>query len=205
MTANIGGIDEVNPPVKQSAGYDFYYYTENNLPFPLPNLNNRMKGKYFKTQAHKFLDHDIFIWIDGSIEITSVDFVKTCVKLLERNDIVMAEHGERKNAYEELLYIIEGMKKGSPYLLRRYAKQPLYAEFKYYKEAGMPKDVPLYFCSFFARKNSESVNIMFDDWFDHTLRFSNLDQAAFSFAQWRANLNIGIIDTSKLFIRHKHQ
>ena len=55
LTANIGGIDKVVEPTKQNIPFDYFCYTENNLPFPLPNLSNRMKGKYLKMLTHRFL------------------------------------------------------------------------------------------------------------------------------------------------------
>src|SRR6478609_3164649 len=134
VTANIGGIDEIFPPIKQFHEYELCYFTENTLPFPLPHLNNRMKGKYFKTQAHRFLDHDVFIWIDGSIEVISKDFIKTCCDELSRYDVISSLHAQRKTPYKELEYVIDKMKAGDKYLLRRYARQPLYREYDFYKD-----------------------------------------------------------------------
>lgn len=204
LSANIGDIDEIRPLAKQSAGYNFFYYTENTLPFPLPNLDNRMKGKYFKTQAHKFLEHDIFIWIDGSIEVIDSKFIEKCCRLLQNNDVVSSLHAQRNTPYNELTYIIDQMKNGNRYLLKRYAKQPLYKEYEFYKEQKLPKDFPLYNCYFFARLNNQNVNAAFDTWWDIIMRYSNFDQTQFSYAAWKHNLKICTIKTDDLFIRNKH-
>lgn len=205
MTANIGGIDDVYPPAKQTQPYELFYYTENTLPFQLPNLDNRMKGKYFKTQAHKFLDHELFIWIDGSIEITDGHFITWILEHLQDHDIVISKHDERLNVYDELNHIINKMKIGSPYLLKRYFKQPFKAELDFYKSQKLPKDFPLYKCNFFARWNNNFINEVFDIWWDITLRYTNFDQAAFSYAAWKTNCKIKDIDTSGNLIRYKHQ
>ncbi len=200
----IGNLDEIHPLEKQSMEYELHYITENTLPFPLPNLDNRMKGKYFKCQAHKFIEADIYIHLDASVEVISKDFIDTCIKELYGVDIVIEKHKHRNNVYDELIYIIEKMKAGDKYLLRRYAKQPFYIEYDFYKKNGLPIYYPLYQCFFFARKNNERVNEMFDKWWDLNLTYSNFDQAAFSFAAWSHDMNINTIETEDLFIRHKH-
>lgn len=205
MSCNIGGLDEIYPPAKQTHAFDFYYYTENNLPFPLPEMNNRLKGKYFKTQAHKFLDHDIFIWMDGSVEIYSETFVQMAIDNLQDEETLIRKHTQRENVYEELLYIINKMKEGDRYLLKRYARQPFVQEFKYYKENGLPKSYPLFNCSCFARINNKRVNTIFDEWWDMILRFSNFDQSQFSYVAWRNKLKIKMMDMEGLIARHKHQ
>jgi len=201
---NIGNSDEIYPLCAQSYQYELFYYTESTLPFPLPNLDNRMKGKYFKTQAHKFLNHDIIIHLDASIEVINPDFIQICIDQLLNNDVVISQHEQRKNVYEELEHIIDEMKLGNRYLLKRYVKQPLYAEYEFYKKSGMPKSYPLYNCSFFARWNSDKINTAFNDWFDYILRYSNFDQSQFAFSAWKNDLKMNVIEVKDLFIRNRH-
>src|SRR6185312_3334982 len=172
ITANIGGIDEVTAPVHQTEDYEFFYYTENTLPFPLPNLDNRMKGKYLKTQSHRFLNHDLLIWIDGSVRIKDGTFLTWILNNIKNSDIVICKHFDRNNVYEEIECISEHMTKGSKYLIERYAKQPFQQEYDFYLKEGLPRDYPLFNCWFFARKNNERVNKIFDDWWDLTLRYT---------------------------------
>ncbi len=204
VISNIGNSDEIYPLCAQSVPYELSYFTENNLPFPLPNLDNRMKGKYFKTQAHRFITHDIIIHLDASVEVISEYFIKECIDGLKKNDMVMELHQQRKNVYEELEHIIGEIKEGNRYLLKRYAKQPFYLEYQAYKDAGLPKDYPLYQCSFFARWNNTEVNDAFDIWWDYIHRYSNFDQSQFSFAAWISDLKINAIETNDLFIRNRH-
>lgn len=205
MTCNIGGIDQIHAPAQQTLPFEFFYYSENNLPFPLPALNNRLKGKYFKTQAHKFLDHDIFIWIDGSVEILSENFVELISDELSGNEIIIQRHAHRNNVYQELNYISNKMNEGNGYLLKRYAGQPFKLEAEFYSRKGMPKDFPLFQCSFFARENNKRMNSIFDQWWDMILRYSNFDQSQFSYVAWRNSLKIKSLEEDNLFVRHKHQ
>jgi hypothetical protein len=202
ITANIGGIDEVYPPAKQTEDYELFYYTENNLPFPMPSFDNRLKGKYLKTQAHRFLDHDIFIWIDGSVEIKDGTFLTWVLQELNDCDLIIQRH-ERQTVYEEIGHILEKMKKGSPYLLKRYARQPFKQEYDFYKSEGL--NFPLYKCWFFACRNNIALNNMMNTWWDMILRYSNFDQSQFSYAAWKHQIHIHEVKTEDYLIRHKHQ
>lgn len=206
VSCNIGAIDEIRPPCKQSVPFDLYYYTESTLPFPLPNLDARMKGKYLKTQMNKFVEpYDFLIWIDGSIEIIAEDFVDCCIKCLGKyGQILIEPHSQRSNVYDELEYIINKMKAGDRYLLKRYARQPLYQEYEFYRSKGLPKDYPLYQCSFFAIRNDREGDELLNDWWDAIIRYSNFDQTQLSYALWRNSTRVEKIDTKDLFIRHKH-
>lgn len=205
VSCNIGAIDEIRPPCKQSVPFDYYYYTENTLPFPLPNLDARMKGKYLKTQMHRYLpEYDIFIWIDGSIEVIEGTFVEQCVEALSVHDIVIEPHAKRDNVYAELEYIIDKMKAGDRYLLKRYARQPLYLEYEFYRKCGLLKTYPLYQCSFFATWNKSPTVYIFNTWWDTIMRYSNFDQTQLSYALWKQGASVKEIETKYLFIRHKH-
>lgn len=201
---NIGNIDPVWPLCKQSVVYDLMYWSENTLPFPLPNLDDRMRGKYLKTQSHKFLNYDVIIHLDSSIEVINEHFISYCITQLTNKDIVMELHQQRKGVYEEIEHIIEEIRAGNRYLIKRYVKQPLFQEHDFYRQEGLPKNYPLYQCSFFARWNNKNVNEMFNDAWDKIIRFSNFDQSQICYALWKHNMAVNAIDTSDLFIRNRH-
>jgi hypothetical protein len=198
LSANVGGIDEVKPLPVQSVSCDYFLYTENNLPFPLHNLDNRLKGKYCKINTHRFLDHDIFIWLDGRVEITSPDFVKIMVDQLKDHEVAISYHPFRNNPYEEIAWIQMMMEHGNKYLLSRYATEPFNEEVAFYNKEGLPKDYPLYQCGIFARRNNERVNWIFRDWWLMCLEYSNFDQSQFSYVMWKNKVKIKGIDFNYL-------
>lgn len=198
ISANVGGIDDVKPIPSQSVPYDYFLYTEKNLPFPLHNLDNRLKGKYCKINTHRFLDHDIFIWMDGRIEITSPDFVKMMVEKLQGHDVAISFHPYRQNPYEELLWIQQMMREGNKYLLSRYAHEPFTEELAFYDKQGLPRETPLYQCGVFARWNNPNMNWVFRDWWLMCLEYSNFDQSQFSFITWKNKLRVNGIDPEYL-------
>jgi hypothetical protein len=190
LQANIGDFDDVKPIPEQSVPYDYFLYTENNLPYPLPNLNNRLKGKYLKINSHRFLTHDYFIWIDGRVEITSDKFIESMVT---KSDVTISIHPTRNNPYEEIDYIQRRMNEGSEYLNQRYSEEPFKEEVQFYKKKGM-KDVPLYACYCFGRPNNKRMNQVFQEWWMTCLEFSNFDQSQFSYIAWRHKLNISTVE-----------
>lgn len=201
ITANIGNFDPVTIPVKQlGAQVDYYCYTENNLPSPLPHLNNRLKGKYIKMMTHRFLpDYDYYVWADSNAYIHSDFFA---LDMVEKGwDVSICKHHERKDVYEEIDYILENMNSGSEYLLKRYKDEPWYEEYEFYLQSGMP-DIPLYACKFFARRNVPRVNKAFEEWWMKTLEYSNFDQTMFSWITWRFGLSVRELDYNSMVSKH---
>lgn len=187
LSANIGNFDTItDPPI----GVRFQCYTEQNLPFPLPNLDNRLKGKYIKIQTHRFRDDPYWIWVDGSVQIDSERFTRFMRTQLEGHDVVIPLHPDRTNVFEEINYILDNISVGKEYLKSRYENEPLTEEMEFYAKSGMPRKFPLYACRVFARVNSAKVNAAFNDWWMGCLEYSNFDQTYFSYIAWKHNLKI---------------
>lgn len=206
VTCNIGDIDEIVAPVPQSAEADYYCYTE--PPFPLPQFNDRLKGKYIKINTHRFLKHDNIFWIDGRVQVTSPHFVSVMEEHLRGYDIVIARHYERSNVFEEIDFIQTLMQEGNKYLLTRYENEPFDAELSFYKAQGLPADFPLFSCNFFARRNHALMNNIFNEWWLRSLEFTCFDQAMFSYIAWKFGLKIKALDYSELLeyvtvVKHK--
>jgi len=178
LTANIGNIDEIKGIPRQSIDIDYYAYFDNNLPFPLPNLNNRLKSKYVKIQTHRFLpQYDAYIWIDGRVEITADVFAECMVKELEGNDVAIFGHPERDILWSEYNHMVDQMKQGNHYLLSRYGDQQIDKERDFIKEHLSRR---LYACTIFARRNNPETNEAFNEWWRRCIEFSYFDQTMFS-------------------------
>lgn len=197
ITANIGDFDEIG---HCEAATKFKVYTENNLPFPLPNLNNRLKGKYIKIQTHRFLDFESMIWTDASVQVISKQFSVFLYSLLAEQsaDVAIPLHPDRSNVYDELNYILDGISNGKEYVKGRYENEPIKEEMEFYLRKGLPKNFPLYACRLFARGNSPKVNAAFNDWWMGCLEYSNFDQSYFSYIAWKHDLKIATFDYSEV-------
>lgn len=209
ICANIGKFDPILKVEEQEYKCDIHYFTEATLPFPLPNLNDRLKSKYIKIQTHRFLpNYNAYIWIDGSVEVTNERFVKDIIDGLQGHDIIVSLHPERKNVYQEIEYILDSIEAGKEYLIKRYADQPFEEEETFYKNKGLPQSYPLYVTRFFARWNRSFINDAFNDWWNGCLEFANFDQTMFSYIAWKHGMQINELDYHKTvneYLKvHKH-
>lgn len=209
LTANIGNFELDRHWEDQNCTCNFYKFNDNNLPFPLPNLNDRLRSKYIKIMTHRFLpDYDIYIWIDSSVEIVSDKFVSKIIELLHGNDIVICDHYERKDVYSELEYIKTSIENGKEYLVKRYEKEPIEEEMTFYKNNDITEDNTLFITRFFARRNNKKVNDAFNDWWLRVIEFMNFDQAMFTYIAEKHVLDISCpeyLDIVKNYlIIHKH-
>lgn len=192
LTAVFGGVDTPKPFSQQTlpdgVTMERLVITEANSPFPLPNLPDRLKGKYFKCVP--FDEEDIVIWIDGNIEVTDEHFVAKMIEPIVSGlaHITIQNHHERQTIGQEINFILESE---NPYLTVRYRNQPLKAEYEYYLSKGMPPDAPLYSCNVFAYKNGVTATEFLQEWFHLCLQWSWFDQSAFSFLAWKYNKRIG--------------
>lgn len=215
VTVNIGGIDSpLGIPKQRIDGeytndFNYHLYHEGNLPFPLPNLNNRLKAKYIKIQTHRFLpDYDAYLYLDGRIVVKTNNFIEVMEKALKDHDIAMLKHYERNNIYDEIEYIISHIKKGDQYLTSRYGNQSIEKELLFYMENKIPKNYPLYCGGVFCRYNIEKVNNAFDEWWRRCIEFSYFDQTMFSAVAFQHDLRVNGLDIKqyeRIFEIGKHK
>lgn len=208
VTAIFGGVDTTKPFPEQSVPCDYYCFTEEYSPVPLPNLPDRLKAKYFKLQMHRVLPrYDAYVWIDGNIEVTSPDFVRAMTEGL--SGIRIQRHHERQTIGEEIDFILASE---NPYLTARYGKQPLQQEYEYYLSKGMPEDAPLYSCNIFSIESGKYTKKFLNEWWSLVCAWSWFDQSAFSYlaSEFTASvldfpqIHLGPMFDNPYFILHPH-
>lgn len=215
ITANIGKSSLFEPWrnwAEQDYECDEYRYGRGfieQLPFPLPNLNDRLVSKYVKIMTHRFLpNYDAYVWVDSSVEIVSNEFVSYMIKSLRDRDVVICEHPDRNNVFTELEYIAKSIEDGKEYLTKRYANEPIDEEMTFYKNNEITREHGLLITRFFARRNTRLVNEAFNDWWMRVLEFMNFDQAMLTYIWERHALSINCNnyhDTVNKYLKvHKH-
>ena len=191
VTAVFGGIDSLKPVPPQSVACDYHVFTEWTSPGLFPDLDDRMRAKFFKLQTHHILSqYDAYIWIDGSVEVTTDKFVEQILRYMPLYGVTLNKHPFRKGIVEEAAFITDGVAAGNPYLSARYAPAIIDAEVKFCLSEGYKDDWGLYECGIFARPNNARVNAFFDAWWEHCLKWSCFDQNAFPYLAWREQIDI---------------
>lgn len=220
VSAVFGGVDTWKPFCKQvlpewAEWAGLYRYDESNSPVPLPNLPDRLKAKYFKTQCYRVNNWeqcraDVVVWIDGNIEVIRPDFVEKMITPIKNGpSFTIQKHHERRSIKEEIDFILST---DNPYLLIRYGKQPLAKEYEYYIGRGMSPDAHLYSCNVFAAKvTNQYIESMLNEWWRLCLEWSWFDQSAFSYlasmdvdSRFIYTVDMGGVLNSPYFKLHSH-
>jgi len=174
ITASLGGIDKPLPFVDQDIEFTRFYITEQNA-FPFHTVNSRLAAKFYKILSHRFVpNYDVFVWIDGNVEVKDPGLIRSMVSQLENADVVISEHPQRSSIRQEADFIINEVNNGNAYLQTRYSAKSINDEANAYGDLD-----GLYWCGLFARRNETTVNKAFDDWFVKNVQWSNFDQLSF--------------------------
>ena len=196
ISANIGGFDTEKPIPKQTVEFDRYYYTDKNLPVPMHTQDARMKAKLMKIVPHLYLpNYDVYVWLDGNIQVKSERFIETILQALDGKDISISNHPFRSDIYHEAAFICDEIKKGNKYLSTRYSIDSVKREME-----DISQDLEgLYWCGCFARVNSRLVNIAFEEWFMQNILYTNFDQLSFVKVVNGVGLKLGIFDFGSFY------
>ncbi len=184
LTANIGDFDNVLPIPKQSRPYDYFLFTEKNLPYPLSTLQPRQQATYLKQQAHRHLPgYDYYIWLDGRIEVTAGDFVEDITS--RTTTITVTKHPHRHIVYDEYEFLFALMNAGNKYLHSRYNQAGLEAE-----RLKIRADLPLYACGCFCWRVSHDMKNFMNEWYRRTMEYTGFDQCWFSQVAYERSIDV---------------
>lgn len=194
ITANCGDFDDVHEIPPQDVEFDRFYITEKNVhqvtgfPFTELRKNNRMLAKYFKVQSHKiWRSHNIHIWLDARVKVTSNKFVSNYILMLEDGaSIITTSHPERDTISHEFDYMIKN--KEIQWMRTRYDVQDTIARRDFMLKYA-PKDLPLFSAGISARWDNEENSVAYDEWWDLIQQFNHYDQVFYSYVIWRRKLD----------------
>jgi hypothetical protein len=179
VTANYGGIDEIIPPRKQTMEYDYYCFDKdvNNKFFPKDGTN-REKGKWVKLNLFNLFPnvYDYIVWIDGTVQITSSNFLDYIEDLCHYSDIGAVLHPDRATLTEEYDYLLKNAKK--PYLEARYKDYDWASEIKTFSDK---LDAKLYNPRLFVLKNTREARDFMENWSFTIALTTDFDQTQFSY------------------------
>lgn len=200
FTANFGGIDEPSK-FSQGKGYSGFYFTDlatkdgsseeiiDSWPnfctpnYPRHDFNSRLRAKYFKLQPHRIDGLQRFrylCWIDARVSIRRYDFVLDTIERLKslpsNRRLAIFAHPVRNTVKDEFDFIAAGIAAGNRRLMVQYGSENMSGLIEYYEKQGLDLSSRLVAAGFWIRENNEPMNQCWDVWWDHTLKFTIMDQ-----------------------------
>lgn len=152
-----------------------------------------MNAKIFKVLAHKYLDCDISIWIDGNIYL-KVAKERLVEEFLGDADMALLEHYHRKDIYWEEKMLNFTFKNRTPWVRDEISKQ-----LRHYEASGLiPERKEMVMGGLIIRRHNSMVSQFNEAWWAEICRWSQRDQLSLpvilkQFPQMKVNIIKGSI------------
>lgn len=189
-TTCYGNYDSIKNPIYINANYDYYIFTDQDLPsgtvwekYDLPSenlksLTNVEKSRLCKLMPHIFFkEYDYSIYIDSNILITcNIDeIINTMIE--ENKCIALHQHQVRDCVYREAKAI---------YASGKAKWKDLKQQINCYANDGFPKNFGLFENNIIFRKHNEKQCIkVMEKWWAEFNRFATKrDQLSFMYSLW---------------------
>jgi len=98
---------------------------------PRPHLHPRMAAKYAKCFPWHYADADVYVWVDGSVGVTSPDWLSWLLELSEGAPVTQFAHFARSDVLDEA-HASVGMEK--------YDGMPVLEQADHYLSLGHPRN-----------------------------------------------------------------
>lgn len=153
-----------------------------------------MDVKINKICPHEFFEDvvlrdEIIVWVDGNIYLTA-DNLAEIEAQLKTADIVVMTHPHRNCIYDEAAFCIEHGIGDRSEIERQVAV---------YRSKRYPENAGLYGCGVIARRHTDRINQLCEEWFWHVVEYSKRDQISFPFVF--RGVKIGTIHFESVEIR----
>jgi hypothetical protein len=110
----------------------------------------------------------VSLWIDGSMELTREDYFDRCLAALGEDDWATVRHPHRFCIYPEAEF--SG-------ILERYLGQPMAEQVAFYRDTiGHPENWGLHATGANARRHTDLVLEISDQWWEECVNWSHQDQ-----------------------------
>lgn len=186
LTANLGSFDntvmsEIQGLIDGVETIHFYEFNDSNFP-PVAGLSPRLQYRIPKLFGWEmFPDYDIYVWLDGSMNLSRPDSVKWLLDQLGAADCAFFKHPWRNTIEEEVDHIEEYLEKKNEYIVSRYENgfhQEMYKETLKHPEF---KDESLFASNVFIYRNNPITRQMLREWWFWQSRYYTCDQVCLPF------------------------
>lgn len=200
VTAVTGGYDHVGSHV-YNQNVDYIFFTDGATE-PLDsqwqveilpnNITNdpRKLAKIPKLNPHmleSLNNYRYVIWIDGSMQIISSDFVNQILSYMDASGLVLSPHFDGRNcAYGE-----------ATIRPPKYQMEDLDGQCNFYRSQGFPENYGLWEAGVEARDMTVSLVKEFGEvWFNEVLTWTIQDQVSLGYSLWKTGLKPAVLDKS---------
>jgi len=125
--------------------------------------NNALNAKIHKILTHKYLNDDIFMWIDGDIKLTADP--EELVEIMGDKNFLFFKHPTRDCLFDEAKDCIR---------IGRGDKEDITEQYEDYYE--LPRHAGLIESAVFLRRNNPEANALMEKWWIEICRYSSRDQ-----------------------------
>jgi hypothetical protein len=180
-TAIFGNYDDLKEPEVITKGWKYICFTDQDfksdaweiVKVPLMECGPAKTARYYKIMFHKHIESEFSIWIDGTFVINTN--LNTWWKRF-KNPFTAVKHPFDNCIYKDASACLESGR-GEKSLLER--------QVALYKALNIPKNNGLIASGVLMRQNTKTVNKFCDTWWEQVKRWSNRDQIAYGYANWR--------------------
>lgn len=194
-TAIIGNYDILRDPKIITPGWEYICFTDNhelrsnfwqiiylNNPY---NIDKIRHARSIKIDYPRYLpEHDLSIWVDGSIEIMCDlnDFVtKTVSKDIE---MVIMKHPQRDNIIDEAATCVRILKANA---------NDVKEQMNSYLKDGYNFKNGLVASGLIIRKNTTNIEEFCKKWYSQVKRYTSRDQLSFNYVLYKHPLSLNLI------------
>jgi len=143
-----------------------------------PEQGLRRTARHYKALPHRYLDADVWIWVDGNVRLLA-DPREIVERYLGDADLAIFKHPDRVCLFEEAEFCAK-VGKDSPKVLDK--------QTKVYQAEGMPRKWGLPETRCVIRRNVSRVRLLNDAWWAELNSFSVRDQVSLPFVCWKLGI-----------------
>lgn len=103
-----GGYDRPAAPAPQTVAAEWVLVSDRLYEVPPwrcvvepSSMDPRMAAKIAKARPDLYVQADVYIWVDASIQVANGEFVSWCLEHLERGDVAQVPHPQRRCIRDE--------------------------------------------------------------------------------------------------------
>jgi len=159
-----------------------------------PLWDSRRTARHFKACPHRYVDADVYVWVDGNVRLLAPPEV-IVEQYLDGEELAIFKHPDRKCLYDEAHFCAQHGKDTVKTLQR---------QMTHYEHEGMPHDWGLPETRCVIRRNTPAMRDLGEAWWAEMERHSVRDQVSLPYVCWKAGVRWRVIP-GRCWVRNGHE